>query len=655
MRETLEKSLLLRMGLMMATITALAFIGMLSSVIIAEITQGAAAAINQAGSLRMQSYRIASSLAPRHDVGPLAAAERTGQRVKEFNQRILSPRLTAMLPKEDTKQVRTAYNRIYTRWRQEIRPPLMAYVDEASERHAPKDPEARRIFEEKSRAAQTVARQQYLAVVDDFVAGIDHFVTLLEDDAEFNIQLLRVIQVVSLFLTLVVVFITMYFMHNGVLVPLRDLLTCAESARSGDFSMRTGYQGEDELGQLGNAFNVMAEDLSKMYADLEARVQQKTADLEHSNRSLELLYNTTRWLNESPLADATYNQLLNKIEELIGIGPGTICLAGEDISQAVKLATTRHVPLGAADLCTPPNCSACFGDGDTHVIEIRRNADQTVRVLSLPITDQEQQYGVLLMEIPSGIKMQEWQTRLLEAVADHIGIAINIAQRASQGRRLALLDERSVIARELHDSLAQSLSYMKIQVSRLDAVLPHNAQEAQARAIMQELRDGINSAYRELRELLTTFRLKMDGRGLSSALEDTVAELHERSSLEVSLINRLHVTQLTPNEEIHVLQVVREALSNVVRHAHAQHAQVALASNVDGDIVVTIDDDGVGIPEEAERLHHYGLAIMNERVESLRGRITINRRTEGGTRVQVVFTPTHHKQSQRIQRGEILP
>lgn len=650
MKQVFEKSLLLRMGLAMATITALAFMGMLSSVIIAETTQGAAAAINQAGSLRMQSYRIASSLARRSDIDNLEATRITRDLMDEFEQRILSPRLTSMIPRNETKQARQVYDHIHARWKRTIRPVLFAYINtvanDLSELHGRESH-----YAEQLEAAHLALKQRYLTIVDAFVADIDHLVHLLEIEAESNIQLLRLIQVSSLFLTVGVVFVTMYLMHTDVLVPLRNLLTCAEAARRGDFSVRTHPLNDDELGNLSHAFNVMAEDLSKMYADLEARVQQKTADLARSNRSLELLYNTTRWLNEAPLADATYTQLLSKIENLIGVGPGTICLAGYNKNHAIKLATTRMPNSGEADLCQPANCNACFDDGRTHVVEIARAPRPPLHVISIPITDQEQQYGVLLMEIPTGVELQDWQTRLLEAVADHIGIAINIAQRTTQSRRLALLEERSVIARELHDSLAQSLSYMKIQVSRLEAALPKAEHDAQAQAILQELRDGINSAYRELRELLTTFRLKMDGRGLSSALEETVRELRERSPLTISLTNHLHSTQLTPNEEIHVLQVVREALSNVVRHAQASRAEVKLDYDDNGDVIVTIDDNGVGIPDEAERRHHYGLAIMNERANSLGGSITATRRPSGGTRVQIIFTPIHRTMPQSIAQN----
>lgn len=640
MKWFFEKSLLMRMGVAMATITTFAFLSMLSSVIITETMQGAAGAINQAGSLRMQSYRIASSLARRSDVDDRVSATITHDLMKEFEARLKSPRLTTMLPKNPNEELRHAYTRIEQQWLIKIRPMLNAYVETVvlNPRLGPVSTPGQM---EQIDAAHDVIRQRYLSTVDAFVNDIDLLVRLLEDDAEANIQMLHLIQVVSLFLTLSVVFVTMFMMHTDVLVPLRDLLTCAQAARRGDFSVRTSHQSEDELGQLGSAFNVMAEDLSKIYADLEQRVRQKTADLERSNRSLELLYNTTRFLNESPLADATYTQLLRNIETLIGIGPGTICLSGNNRQHALKLASTRRPKPGVPDLCNPPNCARCFGDGNTHIITVPCSETEQFKVISIPITDQNQQHGVLLMEIPCDVHLQDWQRRLLEAVADHIGIAINMAQRASQGRRLALLEERSVIARELHDSLAQALSYMKIQVSRLDALIPDDGRQEAVRAIVQELRDGLNSAYRELRELLTTFRLRMDGRGLSAALEETVHDFRERSTVTIDLTNRLHATQLTPNEEIHILQLVREALANVVRHAKADHAQVHLDYDVDGRIVITIEDNGVGIPEEAERRHHYGLAIMSERADSLGGTFTVSRRKEGGTCVRVAFTPQH--------------
>lgn len=134
-----------------------------------------------------------------------------------------------------------------------------------------------------------------------------------------------------------------------------------------------------------------------------------------------------------------------------------------------------------------------------------------------------------------------------------------------------------MIARELHDSLAQSLSYLKIQVSRLQSLLARGADRAAIEPVVDELREGLNGAYRQLREPPHHVPAE-DGRpGLAAALAKTIAEFGGRGGVAIELDNRLANFLLSVNEEIHVLQIVREALSNVVRHAHATHAAVRLA------------------------------------------------------------------------------
>lgn len=628
MTKLFEKSLLLRLGLAMSTITALAFLGMLSSVFIAETSEGQAAAINQAGTLRMQSYRIASALAHYTGDQEPARLQRAAQLIVEFEQRLHSHRLTGVLSKAADQQLHMAYHRVEQQWEQQIHPMLDAYIILAE----------KNLQSQNNLLAVDGLRTNYLESVDPFVATIDEMVKVLELEAEDNIQQLRLIQVATLFLTILVVIITMYMMNTHVLSPLRDLLGCASAVRRGDFSRRTHVQSEDELGQLAYTFNLMAEDLSIIYNDLEDRVREKTVDLEQRNQSLELLYKTTRRLSEVPLDNTVYEELLGDIRSLVGTGPGTICLGETGTSQAFKLASTRPDIFTKPDICNPPNCAACFEGGVPHTVEVEQDIDHTLLVFSTPIKDTEQQYGVLLVECPEAHPLEAWQERLLETVASHIAIALNIARHHSQDRMLALLEERGVIARELHDSLAQSLSYLKIQVSRLDAALVEPCESNTISAITGELREGLNSAYRQLRELLTTFRLRIDEEGLNSALEMTVQEFNERSQVEITLENQLGNCKLTPNAEIHVIQIVREALSNVLRHSQASHAVVSAEYSIDGDVIVAIDDDGIGLPQETERTHHYGLTIMKERALGLSGALCMLPSEMGGTRVELSFS-----------------
>ncbi len=617
---TKKQSLLLRLGVAMTTIVLLAVVGTISSVFMADTSEGFAAAINQAGTLRMQSYRIASSLVQTNINEVAQSAHITQNLVDEFKQRLYNPRIHDVLSKEASIRVHATYRAVEEQWEESMQPIMNDYVGRAL---------GGEIDAATAERLQQL-RLAYLGKVDAFVDLVHAFVRALEDEAEGKIRELRLIQIVVLILTFVVVGVTLYLGKKDVLVPLRDLLNFAKAVRGGDFSVRSHPRRDDELGQLGYAFNLMAEDLSKIYADLEKRVEEKTADLEQSNRSLELLYSIAKQLGENPITEASLDNLIGDIQRLIGIKGGAVCLGVPGDKQAFRMAMTMSMQDQV------PDCEQCLGEGDAHAFTVETRDGGSEGRYSVPIRDQSQQYGILLIGLPDGMELEDWQRRLLETVASHIAMAINRSRQSSRNRMLSLLEERSVIARELHDSLAQSLTYLKIQVSRLEKTLDTTENE-KVYEITNKLRDGLNSAYRELRELLTTFRLGMSEEGLSRAIEDTVREFNERANIEIKLENRIANYIFSPNEEIHIVQIVREALSNIVRHAQATQARVSLNCDLDGEVRIVIEDNGIGMPEISQLEHHYGLPIMRERAQSLDGILHIGPSNLGGTAVKLTF------------------
>lgn len=244
------------------------------------------------------------------------------------------------------------------------------------------------------------------------------------------------------------------------------------------------------------------------------------------------------------------------------------------------------------------------------------------------------------------------EASLIKTVGDGFSAILGCAHKAQVNRRIALYEERAVIARELHDSLAQSLSYLKIQTSRLHKILNHGGnnqaknQEADldsADAILGELRTNINLAYAQLRELITTFRLTMNGRTLRQALKDSVEEFENKSSIAITLDYRLPDDELSVEEEMHVLQIVRECLSNIVRHAMASHAEIYVYAKDSGAISLIVDDDGIGIDEKRPPEQHQGLIIMQQRARSLGGEMTVTRSPANGTRMKTSFVTRNRK------------
>ncbi|MEZ5576828.1 MAG: type IV pili methyl-accepting chemotaxis transducer N-terminal domain-containing protein [Candidatus Competibacteraceae bacterium] len=607
-------SIIFRNGLTMGGIVLLALLSMISSVFIAESSKGDAAALNLAGSLRMQSYRIATRLQDSRDTDT-HPVEKVAREIDQFERRLDHLWQTGAISSAESDSKNRTLRAIMSSWRDALRPILETSVADASPSTA------------------------YLRQVDDFVIKLDAFVKLLEQDTEAKILWLRLVQGMALFLIVVLIFAAMYQLHSGVIAPLRDLVELASKARSGDLTVRASHVGNDELGVLGHAFNLMATDLSAMYADLEARVERQTQALRISNRSLELLYHTARRLGESAFDDAGYQTLLAEIEKLTGLDSVTLCLIDPTSRQASRVFTAQPQPPDRPAFCRRPNCEPCLGDGATHPL------DTGHELFSIPITVQERQFGVLIVRSPSLETVATWQLPLLEAVARNIAAALRANEQTEHRRRLALLEERAVIARELHDSLAQSLSYLKIQVGRLQ-LLPGGAETAaQARDIVTELREGLNGAYRQLRELIATFRLKMEHPRLEDSLREVAREFSHRSQLPIELNHSGWNCPLDPNEQIHVMQIVREALNNAVKHARAQRISVRLYNTHEGEAAIDIADDGIGLPAETNRENHFGLNIMRERAAQMGGVLSFHSQPGRGLRVQLRFLPTAHRRS----------
>jgi two-component system nitrate/nitrite sensor histidine kinase NarX len=594
---------------------------MITTGFVARATEGLATAVNQSGALRMQAYRIGMVLV---DAARPASerAERVDALASEFARRLAGPGLARAIPPGRDDEVRAAYRRVHDDWQNEMAPALSA-------------DRARLLDADRAPLASGATPRAYVARVDRFVARIDALVSRIEAVTEGRIALLRLVQAVALGLTLTLVLVTMVLVRNRIIRPLRDLLRCADCARHGDFSARTAFDGADELGRLGKALNRMAEDLSRLYADLEARVREKTRDLELSNRSLDLLYRVGQALPASAPVEPAFDSVLAEIRDRLAFP-----------SVGLRLFATPRTRSHGACGCEPMrgdgssaparNAAAEAPEDAALVADAIGNNAGSACPIAFAVCDQDRMFGVLCVDPGDQAPLAVWQERLLSALASSFGQALTLRQRELDRRRLVVYEERAIIARELHDSLAQSLSYLKIQAARMDHLLGSGAALTEMMGVLARLREGLSEAYRQLRELLTTFRTNPDTRGLRAALEATVEDYQCRGAACILLEDRLSGIAMTPDEESHVLQILREGLANVMQHAAATEARIRLFTEAD-EVVVTLDDDGKGIAQGASPPGHYGLEIMRERARGLGGTLVIAPRTPKGTRVELRF------------------
>ncbi len=595
-RDKMQFSIVTRIGVALALIVALALGTMIISYWISERADSDALAINVAGSLRMQTYKVAMLSASPTD--PEFSKARL--KLQESWRHPVFKRLNV-----EHNAIGSLFNQGKSAW---------VLLDAQLE---------------------TLALDQRYLLATSQVNLLDELVSQIQADAEYKVRLLRTVQVSALFATVLLAAIVLHWLRNRVEQPLTELTRAAHRIGQGDFTTRLVQQQPDELGVLATTLNKMSDAIASMYGNLQKRVDAQTQTLQTSNTKLQFLYEMVRNLTIDTVDKAKLDSIIEQLHGVVAVQDIELCLLTEQGDRPYL----QIQPENQLDPCERESCHECIeadeqgqcrDDGYVYRYQVQRD---------------NHYYGVLVVRSASLQPLLEWQQQLLRTVADHIAIAMGLKSEHEQTRRIALMQERTVIARELHDSLAQALSYLKIQVSRLNKAIPKH-DEAMLMDVTAELKQGLDNAYRQLRELLTTFRLKVEGGGLEQAIHQAIDVLTVQSGIHFRLQYQLFNVPLSPHEEIHLLQIIREASQNAVHHSKGTEVLVRLEQHQDHRIELAVEDNGVGIPDKAEKLNHYGLAIMQERSRQLYGVLAIERRPQGGIGVYFRFTPEYLRQVQ---------
>jgi two-component system nitrate/nitrite sensor histidine kinase NarX len=260
------------------------------------------------------------------------------------------------------------------------------------------------------------------------------------------------------------------------------------------------------------------------------------------------------------------------------------------------------------------------------------------RLLAVPVQHHGQVLGVYNLFFADADEPSAEALAALRSIGKLFGLVLHSARLEQDHVRTTLNHERQMMAAEVHDSVAQSLAFVKMRLPLLEDAI--SAQDvSRARQYCEEVREAVTQAHSSLRSVLVHLRSPMDPEGLVHALDVTAQTFRRTSGAELDFVNEVPGLSFTPEQETQVFHIVREALTNVARHAHARHARVHLAPLNDGLLQVVIEDDGAGLPPSAaEGGAHYGLEIMLERARRLGGTLQVGPRDGGGTRVQLRFS-----------------
>lgn len=260
---------------------------------------------------------------------------------------------------------------------------------------------------------------------------------------------------------------------------------------------------------------------------------------------------------------------------------------------------------------------------------------QCKRVLAISLTHGAEILGVYNLFFEHHAELAPPNGSILRLIGQLLGQALHNARIERERLRVTVLRERQEMVNEVHDSLAQTLAYVKMRLPLLnEAMLAHD--DAQSLKYLGDVKKAVGEVHHNLREVMAYFRTRMDPLGLLHALKTVEDSFFERTGIALKVRNLAQNLHLSDEQEVQVFHIIQEALANISKHSRAQQAILTLQRTASG-LEVLIEDDGRGMVTPDADSTHYGLDIMQGRAQRLGGVIEVGPHPKGGTRVRLVL------------------
>lgn len=249
---------------------------------------------------------------------------------------------------------------------------------------------------------------------------------------------------------------------------------------------------------------------------------------------------------------------------------------------------------------------------------------------SIPLYFQDKPLGIMNVTGPSWRKLTPGELRLLSTIGDQVGVTIERARLAEESAKLARAEERARIAREIHDTLAQSLTAIALQLEGALESQEKNAARSRKhiRRALSVAREGIGEVRRSLLDLRS---ITLEGKPLREALLALGRRMTSQTGIRVT-VRATRMPALTARVEFELYRIVQEALTNVGKHARATEAEIRVRA-AKSEVIVEVEDDGAGFDHTVVSSGH-GIAGMRERAQLIGGRLQFVSRPGRGTTVR---------------------
>lgn len=591
---------------------------------------GGAAALNEAGRMRMQVWRMTSSV----QSGLPQRAVLVGQ----FD------RSMQLLGNGDSE-----------------RPLFVPWDDGVRKRF--RDVELRWAEQRQAYLSGAIAPRALMQSSDQFVDAIDLFVGAIEQQMAGLTTLLNLFQFLMMLLAIAGAVIMLYTGYLYVISPLDQLREGLRRLEAGQFSTRVDVASNDEFGQVAASFNRMAATLQSLYGSLESKVEAKTRRIAQQKERLQALYEVSAFLARENDLKAMTSGFSERVRKLMKADAVALRWSGDDQSRYLILASDQFPQqMLEEEHCLRAGVCACGNlapDARTRVIPIISSDIAPLQhcsrvgfenLISVPIRLHSKVLGEIDLFYKRDVTLTVDEHELIDTLSTHLATAIEGLRAVALDREAAVSGERAFLARELHDSIAQALAFLKIQVQLLRTAVSKNDTAKTDRAL-DELDDGLKECIADVRELLVHFRTRAKGDEIEVAIQETLQKFQHQTGLKAASRVSGDGMPLPPDVQVQVLHIVQEALSNVRKHADATAVQVSV--NKGPAWRFAVHDDGKGFDTDAERTQlNVGMKIMRERAEQIGATVDVTSSPGQGTTVSLAL-PTNP--SARTSAGGTVP
>jgi two-component system nitrate/nitrite sensor histidine kinase NarX len=537
-------------------------------------------------------------------------------------------------------------------------PALLAQLDEAIESWAAY--RARLESLETSLPVEAALTGQTLQTDLSFLlAQLNAVVNGFEARAEAKLFRLQLIQAAFLTLAMLLLAWGYRLTRRHILLPLAGLQQAAQRIAGGRLAEPILVKGNDELSDLGRAFESMRTEVAAAHEQLETRVARRTHELA---TAFEFSQEIVSQLDLERLL----HSVTDRVRTLAGGRAASLCLLDENGATLSLVARSGNGPP-----LTGAQQPIEFGPVTQVVKENQSIAAETVcfncgfmdlhtrgQCVAAPLRTGQQTLGALCVVKPGRQKFDPDETRALSLLANSAAIAITNARLVEAERRQAeqsaVMTERERLATELHDNLAQTLSFFNMKISRVKALLAGNEQifqpdskQAQAHQELDRVSAVVADTYGQVRQAIIGLRHQAAPAILAHCLAQQVATFQQEKGLPVCFNKPdqnaadIVLSQAATGE---VARIVGEAIVNAGKHAAAGRIEVALQRNATNEaVIITVKDDGQGFdPRRApsEEQGHFGLGLMRVRAERGHGSLQIESAPGQGTWVTLRW-PLH--------------